>query len=80
LPVIIAGHPLIAKAYIRWLFGKTETFPNKETTLDHHYMNGQTIKVNISECLLWLTERADPDEMLQNSLIQDCILELSYAE
>jgi hypothetical protein len=81
LPVIIAGHPLIAKAYINWLFGKTETFPNKETTLDHHNMNGQTIKVNISECLLWLTERADPDEMLQNSLIQDCILELSeYAE
>jgi hypothetical protein len=40
LPIIIAGHPLISKAFLRWLFGLDNHFPNEEVELKHHYCGG----------------------------------------
>ena len=57
LPLILAGHPLIAKAFIRWLFGSnSETPANQEAELIHHYDGISTPKVNVSKCIIWLTE------------------------
>jgi hypothetical protein len=81
LPVIIAGHPLIAKAYLRWIFNIQDQFPTIEIELDHHYMNGKSTKIKISECLLWLTENADREEMAECHLIDSMYTDLrEFAE
>lgn len=58
LPIIIAGHPRIAKAYLRWLFNLEQQFPNEVIELEHHHTGQQQITVNISECLIWLINEA----------------------
>jgi hypothetical protein len=46
------------------------TFPNEEITLTHHYMGRDPIKINIAECLRWMTDQAinnyDTDGKNQN--------------
>jgi hypothetical protein len=54
LPIIIAGHPRIAKAYLLWLFSLDKQFPNEVIELEHHHTGTKPITINISECLLWL--------------------------
>ena len=81
LPVIIAGHPLIAKAYLRWLFNIEQRFPNIEVELEHYYMNGRCTKINLSECFLWLTEKVNKEEMERCSLVDDVVTDLwEFAE
>jgi hypothetical protein len=56
LPVIIAvQHPAISKAFLCWLFDEEESFPNSNVELEHHMINGEPIKINVAECLSWLT-------------------------
>ena len=79
LPIIIAGHPLVAKAFIRWLFGYKELFPDEEIELKHHYLDSQSIKINILDCLNWridgtyssLSDQTDdPTEALKAAIME----------
>jgi hypothetical protein len=76
-PVIIAAHPAISKAFLRWLFDEEESFPNSNVELEHHMINGEPIKINVAECLSWLTKNADKEKMMSNKLIQDSISDLT---
>eukprot|EP00956_Cyclotella_meneghiniana_P010989 scaffold15408_cov41-Cyclotella_meneghiniana.AAC.7 len=56
LPIIVAGHPRIAKAFVHWIFGQSPSFPDEDIELKHHYLGKQPTKINIRECLTWLIE------------------------
>ena len=44
-------------------------------------MNNRPISINVQECLLWLTEKSNTEEMIEDHLIQDLLSELSeYAD
>jgi hypothetical protein len=79
LPIVIAGHPRIAKAYLRWLFDKDPS-PDETVVLEHHY-NGMPVSISVNQCISWLTERTNTEdkktEMEYNPLIQDLIDELA---
>jgi hypothetical protein len=49
IPIIIAGDPSIAKAYICWIFNNDTNFLTKEITLKHHFMGREQIKVKVNE-------------------------------
>jgi hypothetical protein len=80
LAIIIAGHPQIAKAFLRWLFDHDKTFPNNVIELKHHYANKTTPKINISECLHWLLQPAintikEPSDNDPTSKLKEALLE-----
>jgi hypothetical protein len=83
LPIIIAGHPLVAKAFIPLLFGYEKSFPDEEIELKQHYLDGQPTKINIGECLTWLINGAfkslsdqtdDPTEALKAAMMKTLLL------
>jgi hypothetical protein len=79
IPIIIAGHPSIAKAYIRWIFNADTNFPTNEITLKHHFMGREQIKVKINEFMNWLISHysdEERDSMQSDSLVQSIINEL----
>jgi hypothetical protein len=92
IAIIVAGHPQIAKAFLRWLFDIEETFPNEDIELKHHYFGKQPTKINVSECLHWLIDgtlnqftppiqNSDPtsqlkEQLLEHPLIQELIEDL----
>eukprot|EP00956_Cyclotella_meneghiniana_P007342 scaffold9965_cov69-Cyclotella_meneghiniana.AAC.23 len=76
--MVIAGHPLIAKAFLRWLFNKRDERSTK-IELEHHQMNGNVVKVKIGNCLAWLTDDYDEkkrEEMAESPIIQSMISDL----
>ena len=77
LPIILGGHPKIAKYFRRWLFHSHHP-PNEDIELEHHYMNSETPTVNIFDCIKWLTRdfSLDREEMQQNRLIDDLLADL----
>jgi hypothetical protein len=77
VPIIIAGNPVIAKHFLRWLF-HGHLPPNEEVEMEHHYMNSETQTVNILDCIKWLTHdfTLDREEMQYNRLIDDLMDEL----
>eukprot|EP00956_Cyclotella_meneghiniana_P020348 scaffold35756_cov21-Cyclotella_meneghiniana.AAC.1 len=92
LPIIIAGHPIIAKSFLRWVFGESQSFPDEDIVLKNHYLGKKDTVINVKECLTWLTDGAfnsfDPpnangdktaqlkEALLNNRIIQDMIEEL----
>jgi hypothetical protein len=85
LPIIIAGQPQIARAFIRWLFGSnTPTPPNETVELIHHYDGHQAPTINVKECINWLTElvtKEQRESMQNDALISDLMEELKdFAE
>eukprot|EP00956_Cyclotella_meneghiniana_P026149 scaffold55872_cov78-Cyclotella_meneghiniana.AAC.1 len=92
LPIIIAGHPMIAKSFLRWVFGQAQSFPDENIVLKHHYLGKNDTIINVKECLTWLTDGAfdsfDPpnasgdktaqlkEALMNNRIIQDIIEDL----
>jgi hypothetical protein len=80
LPVIIAGHPQIARAFIRWLLGsENDADADEEAELVHHYTGTTTPTINVKECINWLTRGITDEEkqkMEGSSLIQDLMEDL----
>jgi len=77
LPYILAGNKELAKEFITWLVYYAEhgddaeeyTWPDETVELAGHDTTGKTTKVNIAECMGYLTANAKPREILEDVLI-----------
>eukprot|EP00956_Cyclotella_meneghiniana_P017275 scaffold27981_cov37-Cyclotella_meneghiniana.AAC.6 len=80
LPILIAaGHPLIVKWFIQWVFNKDVAIPSIMIDL-YHYAGDQVTKINLRECIEWLVEKVSVEEydhIQQDPLIQELINELA---
>jgi hypothetical protein len=72
LPIVIAGHPTIAKWFLKWVFDDATIPTDLNVELQHHQLNDETPTVNVYDCLNWLTHgfTLDIEKMQSNSLIQ----------
>jgi hypothetical protein len=80
LPIVIAGQPRIARAFIRWLFDRPNATANEEVEMIHHYTGLDTPKIKVEECINWLTEQISEEQkeaMQYDTLISDLMDELT---
>jgi hypothetical protein len=72
LPVVIAGHPTIAKWFLKWVFDDATIPTDLNVELYNHQLKDKTPSVNVYDCLNWLTHgfTLDREKMQCDSLIQ----------
>eukprot|EP00956_Cyclotella_meneghiniana_P020292 scaffold35578_cov56-Cyclotella_meneghiniana.AAC.1 len=77
LPMILAGDAVIAKWFLKKLFHNNITIPDDEVSLPNHYMGGSTPTVKLNECITWLVDKANLEEMLNHRIVQEIIDDLA---
>ena len=80
LVYLLGGNPFLARMLLLWLQCAEDAdipmssyvFESKEIILQHHkYDSNAQVKVNSRDCMDYLTELADPNEMLLDAMVAD---------
>jgi hypothetical protein len=72
----VAGHPMIAKWLLNYIFGETTAPADLEIDMAHHYTGRETPKVKVTECIEIFVEQVEDVKDLEfNSFIQDFLRE-----
>ena len=72
----IAGHPTIAKALVRWIFEMPPLPSGLTIEMRNHYTGSSTPIVNVNDCVRFITEKFEPDDLKSNSFVQSFMDEL----
>jgi hypothetical protein len=70
LPIIVAGHPTIAKYFLSSVFGVDTAIPANNVAMGNHFMNRELITVKLA------VKATDINTMKYNSLIQSHMTEM----
>jgi hypothetical protein len=66
---VMAGHPMIARSLIRWIFQMPTPPSDLVVELEHHYMGTKTPTVNVADCVWFITEKIEPEDLESNPFI-----------